>query len=326
MRVYVPARVCMCCLKECVYMGSLCVCVHVACTADEIAMATEGTFDKFREAARYLGLGDYAAIPSVSKAWRNGVYKNGWATNLFPRHHVCRRIHRATSAKFVERAVEWIRWDKSLRFNNQWPEYANPEITTLGWANFRCIMDTCVYYDVPDLLKIVLTQCPTMLHLGGCPRTCDAARILMNSYVKGDLVYMPCHPNCPWREQWLDALQKEGRKRNREEDVNMLIARPTKMLDMLFPLMRMSSRLGGFGTDPRDCDTWRSWRLDVPYDRDVTIRSCTYLDRGHAWDKACQNFRSRDFNYAGPGMEVPPGVNLRFNPPRRGQGPRYINT
>lgn len=282
-------------------------------------MASAGTFDPFREATGYLDLSDYAVLPAVCSTWCLGVRDGDWAIQLFPRHKVLRKIHRATSARIVLRAMSWIDW-KTVCYNSEYPEFGDPSPTILRSENFRRVFDTCVYFDVPGLLYYALSPLPDTMCIREDVNYCVAARLLQASYVKAHLLYMPVTPQTPWRAEWLRA--RNHRKRRR---VPILMAVPTDVSralstlwelgkDMIFESYErkgmnreqalVANKALGYNIharfEPREHRDWLGVHCNI-YDKELTKLSDTFLDERRAEDAAADNERHRAFNTGGYG-------------------------
>jgi len=259
-------------------------------------------------------------LPAVCKNWCLGVSDGDWATQQFPRHQVLRKIHRATSARIVLRALGWI--DRTtLCYNSAYPEFGDPSPTILRSETFRRVFDTCMYFDVPTLLDYALTPLPDTEYLREDISSCVAARLLLASYVKGELMYMPVTPQTPWRAEWLRA--RNHRKRRR---VPILMAVPRGLRNALSALWergkemiflvderRGMDRQQAFAAnealgynyfhahfEPREHSGWCGTRCNI-YDRELTKLSDTFMDERRAEDAAADNERHRLFNERGYG-------------------------
>ena len=276
----------------------------------------------WREVTAFLNLYDFPSVPAVCCKWRNGVSAERWATGAFPRHQVLARIHRAGSAEAVRRAVDWVdlrtcglRWNIGLDGEAAWPTLAGDAHLPYE-RNFRSmlaspakiekymfsgfcpaihrVVDTAAYYDVPDVLRLMLMTTPNPTCLES-EQVRQLSITLLNSHVKADVLFMPAVYLTPWRRQWHPSLH-EQRKRRRPERV--LIAYPAKVRKYLVALARQEDA-GPF--DARDDPSWKDEGEDeeekVPYNRDMTRNSSTFIEHRRALDCLDDNESFRAHNH-----------------------------
>ena len=277
-----------------------------------------GTFNLWREVTAFLNLFDFPSVPAVCSKWRQGVSAEHWATGAFPRHQILARIHRAGSAAAVRRAVDWVdlqtcglRWNtglcgeaaRNIMENRQEPNYLSELSTPAKIEKYMffgaCpainrVVDTATYYDVPEVLRLMLMTTPNPTCLES-EQVRNLAITLLNSHVKADVLFMPAIYMTPWRRLWNPSLH-EQRKRRRPERV--LIAHPVEVRKYLVALAHQEDA-GPF--DARDDPSWEDEGDDeeekVPYNRELTRYSCTFIAHQRALDCLDDNDSFRNYNY-----------------------------
>jgi len=159
-----------------------------------------------------------------------------------------------------------------------------------GSPAYRRVVDTAAYYDVPEVLRIMLmtTPEPTCLESEEVRRL---ALTLLNSHVKGDVLFMPAIHLAPWRRPWLESLHVK-RKRRRPE--LYLTSYPVQVRKYLVALAGQDDA-GPF--DARDDPDWKDEEAKVPYNRDLTRLSATFINQGHASNCLDDNKRSRRYDH-----------------------------
>jgi len=273
----------------------------------------------WREVTAFLNLYDFEPMPAVCSKWLNGVYAERWAAGAFARHQVLARIHRATSAATVRRAVDWVdmqtcglRWnaefngaatdmkaieerkgdhsDINLRSVLGSPAVVEDYMFNGRSTAYRRVVDTATYYDVPEVLRLMLMTTPK-------PASLDSEQVrrlaitLLNSHVKGDVLFMPAIHLTPWRRPWLESLHVQ-RKRRRPE--LYLTAYPVQVRKCLVALARQEDA-GPF--DARDDPSWKDEEAKVPYNRDLTRLSATFINKDRALNCRDDNKRSRRYDH-----------------------------
>jgi hypothetical protein len=267
---------------------------------------TGGHFDKFRAAVGMLGLHDFTTVPAVCRDWRDNVYEGGWAARRFVRHEVCRRLHRATSRADILRGLSWINQRGSWYEFGRWPSDG-----VMQSPQFRRMMDTAMYFDTPELLQAaLLVPVPAKFNHLHCYELRRVARLLLNSHMKADPVYMPMVSTSPWRLQWLLEAERGG-----AHGLQYLTARPVRLQRYLLRLSNhgasehlhrhcnchrkgfLAQKLIGFERfDAREDVAWNDYGVDVRYSRKLTVMSRTFIDPERAVDCVEDNQRHKEFD------------------------------
>ena len=198
-----------------------------------------GTFNMWREVTAFLNLYDFPSVPAVCSKWRNGVSAERWATGAFPRHQVLARIHRAGAAEAVRRAVDWVdlqtcglRWNIclaveaakvieehlpcELNFRSMLASPAKIEKYMFSGVcpAIRRVVDTATYYDVPEVLRLMLVTTPNPTCLES-EQVRHLAITLLNSHVKADVLFMPAVYLTPWRRPWHPSFHEQRKTQAR---------------------------------------------------------------------------------------------------------------